>query len=171
MPIKHGVYVSEDATVMPNTITGQDAIVVIGSAPIYQMDNFEELLNNPILCRCDSCGMEWKAYPGTLLGGSGCPSCARVRGTAKRTKSAEEFMAQLKSANPTVEMLEKYVNDRTKIKFRCLECGWEWKVSPGSLLRGTKCPSCTKNSTSFFEQSILLGMSIGIAWHYCPWSY
>ena len=111
--------------------------------------------NNPILCRCDSCGMEWKAYPGTLLGGSGCPSCARVRGTAKRTKSAEEFMAQLKSANPTVEMLEKYVNDRTKIKFRCLECGWEWKVSPGSLLRGTKCPSCTKNSTSFFEQSIL----------------
>lgn len=50
MPIKHGVYVTEDSTVMPNTLVGEDAIVVIGSAPVYMKDNYEDLLNVPILC-------------------------------------------------------------------------------------------------------------------------
>lgn len=62
MPIKHGVYVSEDATVMPNTLTGQDTIVVIGSAPIYQKDNYEELLNTPILCRSSAEAKEMFGY-------------------------------------------------------------------------------------------------------------
>lgn len=34
----------------------------------------------PIKCRCDICGNVWKARPGTLFFGIGCPSCSSSKG-------------------------------------------------------------------------------------------
>ena len=44
-----------------------------------------------------------------------------------------------------VSVLGKYYNKNTKILVKCKKCGYEWKVLPISLLRGSGCPSCANN--------------------------
>ena len=63
---------------------------------------------------------------------------------AKR-KSHEEFVNQLNIKNPNIEVLGKYVNVSTKIMVKCMLCGNEWTVTPGSLLNGTGCPQCNES--------------------------
>lgn len=57
-------------------------------------------------------------------------------------KTNEEFLEELKIKNPMVLPLESYVNSKTKLLCRCLQCGNEWYVTPSYLLRGTLCKEC-----------------------------
>lgn len=89
--------------------------------------------------KCLIDGHIWEARPSDILGGHGCPKCAGVK---KRTH--EEYVEELKAINPNVKVLETYRNKETAIKHRCLIDGYEWYPIPNNLLRGAKCPRCSK---------------------------
>ena len=52
------------------------------------------------------------------------------------------FLEKLKSNNPDIIPLEKYIYSKTKIKFRCSKCNYEWKTKPEVLFQGSGCPNC-----------------------------
>lgn len=101
----------------------------------------EKYLNSAskILHKCLIDGHIWEARPSDILKGHGCPKCAGVK---KRTH--EEYVEELKTINPNVEVLETYINKETAIRHRCLIDGYEWYPVPNNLLIGTKCPRCSK---------------------------
>lgn len=98
-----------------------------------------------IKCRCKKDGSIWYPKPNSLLCGQGCPECGRIASNLNSMKSNEDFVAELKEKNPTIEPLEKYNGVFTPIKFKCRDCGNIWSMNPDAALHALqKCPICTK---------------------------
>lgn len=96
-----------------------------------------------ILCRCEICGNEWKITPNKLLHNRGCPICAIKNRADNQRKTNEQFLKELKAINQAVEPLEEYVNNRTKIKVKCLKCNHIWEPTPDRLINKKRgCPIC-----------------------------
>lgn len=57
-------------------------------------------------------------------------------------KTHEEYVEEVKIKNPNIEVIEKYINAKTKILHRCKIHNFEWKVTPGSILQGCGCQQC-----------------------------
>lgn len=105
--------------------------------------------------RCKACGYPWLANPSTLLRGNGCPACGGTK-----IKAQDEFIRELATVNPDVELLGEYKNNRTKVSVRCIRCGHEWSATPHNLVDArSRCPKCTHSSTSFTEQFIVEWLS------------
>ena len=72
----------------------------------------------------------------------------------------EEFMEKFYKKNKNaenIEILEEYVNAKTKIKVRCKIDGYEWEMTPSNLLGGYGCPKCSgniKKTTEEFKQEM-----------------
>lgn len=97
-----------------------------------------------IKCKCLVCKNEWETLPSNLIQGSGCQKCASQKKKEDFSKTHEEFVKELKSKNPKIKVIGKYVNNKTKILCECITCGHTWNVEPGNLLKenGTGCPKC-----------------------------
>ena len=80
---------------------------------------------------------EMKASPQHLLEGKGCKKCAGVE-----LKTHDEFLNDIRIKQPTVIVLDKYVNNHTNILVRCSQCGNEWYAKPSNLLSGYGCKEC-----------------------------
>lgn len=81
--------------------------------------------------------------------GKGCPHCTAINGAKKRkgalvAKTTEQFIKEMKCINDTLEILGEYKNNKTKIRTRCLNCGYEWNVVAASILNGHGCPKCAR---------------------------
>lgn len=98
-----------------------------------------EYTNNKIKikCKCLVDNYIWDVRPDDLLKGHGCPKCG---GVLRRT--TKEFIEEMKIKNPNIEILGKYINNKTKIKCRCLIDGCIWETVPKSILSGCGCPKC-----------------------------
>lgn len=59
-----------------------------------------------------------------------------------RRKTHEQYVEELKSKNPNIEVVDNYINNATKILHRCLIDGHEWTVAPATTLQGHGCPIC-----------------------------
>ena len=60
-----------------------------------------------------------------------------------KMKTNEFYIQELQDKNPDMLPLEEYRGGTTKILHRHKICGYEWKVTPKSLLKGNKgCPKC-----------------------------
>lgn len=94
----------------------------------------------PISHRCKIDGHKWKTTPANILYGTGCPKCA---GTMKKTH--EDYIKEVFSINPNIEVIEEYVNARTPIKHRCKIDGFEWSTVPYVILTGCGCPQCNES--------------------------
>lgn len=91
--------------------------------------------------RCSKCGTEWEApVIRRTSTGTGCPKCAVTR----HRKTHEQFVTEVAERNPKVEVIGKYVNQRTKVALRCVECGHEWMAYPSNTLNGQACPKCAE---------------------------
>lgn len=97
--------------------------------------------------QCTRCGHEWAASPGRLLNGSGCIVCA---GLVKKTTAI--FAEEIAMISPEIEILEEYVNSKSKIRVRSKNCGHTWDALPSSLLQGHKCPNCAGNTKKTHSQ-------------------
>lgn len=95
-------------------------------------------------CECLVCGNKWSTRPSGLLSGNGCPSCAFIKKIKSQTKTQEKFEAELGQINPNISILGDYKNTNTKIECKCLLCENVWEATPSNLLRGRKCPVCSK---------------------------
>lgn len=100
-----------------------------------------KVVNNStkVLCRCKNCGHEWEVTPHDLKNGSGCPKCRRgVK------LSHEEQVITILEKHPSIVILERIANARTKVLCRCKTCGYEWTPTPKDLKQGHGCPKCAK---------------------------
>lgn len=98
-----------------------------------------KIVNNStkVLCRCKTCGHEWRVTPHDLKNGRGCPKCH------KGVKlSHEEQAATILEKHPNIVILGRIVNARTKVLCRCKTCGYEWSPFPKDLKQGRGCPRC-----------------------------
>lgn len=103
--------------------------------------------NSRIDCECIVCGNKWNAKAGNLLNGRGCKQCANKHLSTIKKKTHEEFVEKLRNKNiyfESFEILDKYVNDDTKLRCRCNKCNSIWEVTPRSLNQGHSCPNCLK---------------------------
>ena len=125
----HDQYVEEVKNINPN-------IEVIG---IYI--NAKTL----ILHKCKIDDNEWMCSPSNILNGRGCPICANKNRSKNNSMTHEEYVKQLSIKNPTIEVVEMYINAKTKIMHHCLDHDIYWKISPDSVLnKKSGCPECKK---------------------------
>ena len=101
-----------------------------------------------------SCGYKWEARPSDLLKGTSCPKCF-----GRFKKSTEQFIEELKIVNPEITVIGEYINSKTKIKIQHT-CGYQWKVTPNGLLRGTSCPRCNESKGEKFLSKVLKSNNI-----------
>ncbi|XZI53423.1 hypothetical protein ACSW9K_08325 [Clostridium perfringens] len=99
-------------------------------------------------CRCNN--YEWEIAPNKLLQGRGCPICAN-----NIKKTHEGFVKELNEVHGEniYIPLEKYKGSNTKILVRH-NCGYEWEVTPSSLLSGKGCYSCRGSKKKTHEEFI-----------------
>lgn len=115
--------------------------------------------NTKIMHHCLIHDVYWYAQPSSMLRGSGCEQCRNDKIYASKRKTQEQYVKEVKAANPYVEVLGEYVNANTPILHRCLIHDIEWNAFPASILRGCGCVVCglersSRNSTKTHEQYI-----------------
>jgi hypothetical protein len=94
----------------------------------------------PTLFGCDVCDYEWLAKPSGILYGKGCPCCAGVLKSSK-----EKINKKLEDENKPVRLVGEFINMKTRARFRCEICEYEWDTPPNSIMNcGTGCPKCAK---------------------------
>lgn len=103
-----------------------------------------------ILHKCKIDGYEWYSRPDNILHGQGCPRCSGVE-----RYSHEEYVQKVAEINSNIEVLEKYINNKTKILHRCKIDGYEWCVVPSAILHGQGCPKCSGNAKMTQEEYII----------------
>ena len=49
--------------------------------------------------------------------------------------------------HPTIELVGEYKNNKTRTRFKCVNCGCEWLTDPHSVVNGQQsgCPHCKKS--------------------------
>lgn len=90
-----------------------------------------------IKCKCKLDGYEWSPIAESLLSGTGCPKCAN-----NIKNSHEQFINKMKKINNNIKILGQYKEMNTKIKCKCLVCGYEWEATPHNLLSNHGCLKC-----------------------------
>ena len=125
-PKDHSVYVKELEIVNPT------------------IDVIEQYVNTAtsILHKCKVCEHVWPAKPHRVLLGQQCPVCKNKRLSKERAKTHETYLKELYNNHIDVDVVEEYVNCRTKIYHRCKTCNHKWKVTPNAILHGDGCPVC-----------------------------
>lgn len=138
---------------MPRRKTHQEFLSEMESRhPTIQVLGEYSTSKDPISVECKVCGYRWSPQAGSLQQGKGCPRCA---GKLKRT--TEQFVFELSSIQPAVEVLGEYVSTGKKIEVRCRTCNHEWEAPPVSLLKGSGCPKCAgniKKTTDEFREDL-----------------
>jgi rubrerythrin len=87
---------------------------------------------------CKLCGHTHKYLPISLEAGCWCPVCK-----GSRLKTNKEFIDDLQHIHgKLVSVVNEYIDDSTKIYFKCNKCGYVWKQKPRVLLNGHGCPKC-----------------------------
>lgn len=93
----------------------------------------------PILHKCKIDEYMWMAAPGDILQGKGCPNCAK-----HIKKTHDKYVFEVATANPSIEVIGRYINLATPILHKCLIHNVEWMAYPASILRGCGCIECRK---------------------------
>lgn len=60
-----------------------------------------------------------------------------------RKKTHNEFIKQMETINPNIDILTNYEKDNVKIKCKCKKCGNVWESTPTNLIQGKQCPECS----------------------------
>lgn len=118
-----------------------------------------------ILHHCKIDNHEWMAIPSNILKGKGCPKCYDFN----RRKTHDRYISDLAIVNPNIDVVDKYVDNRTPILHRCKIDGYEWYTKPNILLSGCRCPMCSgkiKTTESFKYELALINPSIEIIGEY-----
>lgn len=66
----------------------------------------------------------------------------------KKRKTQEEFEKELNLVLPDIQVIGKYINMNTKIRFKCLIHDFEFDAFPQNMLRGHGCRKCGNEKQS-----------------------
>ena len=122
-----------------------------------------EYINNrtKVKIKCNSCGKIFEMQPANHLKGQGCLEYCP---TAKKT--TEQFIEEAKLIHEDKYdySLVNYINNYTKVKIKCNNCGLIFEQKPNDHLNGSGCPNCAiskaenkiknilKENNVFFEE-------------------
>lgn len=87
--------------------------------------------------RHSKCGYEWEVSANNLMQPGGCPMC---NNSAQLTHDI--FLQRLSKVTSVIEPVEKYINAKEPILFRCKMCNQTFRTDPHRILRGCGCPIC-----------------------------
>lgn len=112
-------------------------------------------------CKCNVCGHIWDANPSSLYQKHGCPICGLQKISKSKRKTHTEFIQQISTINPDIEILSEYITEKQKVKCRCKIDGNTWYASPDNLLQGYGCPACKESKgerriKNFLESNCIL---------------
>jgi rubrerythrin len=108
--------------------------------------------------KCASCGNEWEASIANRTrksNPSGCPNCAKEKGTAlfRKTKLDDgrnslankypRLLVEWNYARNTIDPMQITPGCKTKVWWKCIN-GHEWESAVGNRVRGSGCPFCWK---------------------------
>ncbi|AHJ87074.1 hypothetical protein BCP8-2_036 [Bacillus phage BCP8-2] len=97
------------------------------------------------------CGTIFPATPHSFLQGKGCPECF-----GNKTKTTEEFSKEVDElTDGEFSLMTDYVNNRTHVTIKHIECGKEYPVTPKDFLRGNRCPFCKQSKGERLVRRIL----------------
>lgn len=71
-----------------------------------------------------------------------------------RAKTHDEFVEEMARSQPSVEVVGKYVNVRTKVRCRCKNCGFEWESIHRTIVNGKGCIKCSRRYRKTTEDFI-----------------
>ena len=110
--------------------------------------------STPILHICKKHNVKWKVQPSSILHGYGCLECGKEKVKIIRTKSHEQYAAELKNVNPNIIPIEKYNGANTSILHKCLVDEHEWYGIPSNILFGAGCPKCAGTMKKTHEEYV-----------------
>ena len=91
------------------------------------------------------CGHVIEMTPGYAFSGKfGCRKCSSKELSDRMAFSHEEYLEEISIVNPTIRVLGKYVNRKTRISHLCTIHNVIWDAFPESILRGGGCKLCCK---------------------------
>ena len=99
-------------------------------------------VNTKTRFKCLIHDFEFDAYPCNILAGHGCKKCGIEKNSKSRRKSHEQFVVEMATINPDIEILGQYIDVKTKVFVRCRIDGYSWLADPKKLRRGVKCAVC-----------------------------
>ena len=98
---------------------------------------------NKLLCKCKIDGNEWEVTWGHLSTGGGCPMCGNKKAGNYCKLNLEKINKMLETINPNIRILdERYINNSTKLKCKCLIDGNVWLANWNNLSNNKGCPEC-----------------------------
>jgi predicted nucleic acid-binding Zn-ribbon protein len=114
---------------------------------IFAAANFELLASSyksskqPLEYSCKVCDYKGTTRLEYVKAGSGCPCCWQAR-RGESHKHNLEFVREKFAANK-LELLERsYLDSKTPLSFRCMECGYRGKLRFNDLSNGSGCRQC-----------------------------
>lgn len=72
-------------------------------------------------------------------------------------KTHEEFVKEVALINPDIEVISMYINNKTKVRFKCKKDNYIWETNPYVILQGHKCPRCAgieRYTTETFKEKL-----------------
>ena len=113
-----------------------------------------EYINNrtKVKIKCNSCGKIFEMQPANHLKGQGCLEYCP---TAKKT--TEQFIEEAKLIHEDKYdySLVNYINNYTKVKIKCNNCGLIFEQKPNDHLNGSECPNCATSKGENKVKNIL----------------
>lgn len=135
--------------------------VMMKNKNIEVVGNYTTIKNN-IDVECKVCGYKWSPIAETLIRKDpcGCPKCSG------RIKTNDEFVNDVKIKQPTLKLLNKYVNSVTKLKFHCTVCDEDIYITPNKIMNGQGCPNCARSHGELLVSSYLTHKKINYQQQY-----
>ena len=109
-----------------------------------------EYINNrtKVKIKCNSCGNIFEMQPANHLKGQGCLEYCP---TAKKT--TEQFIEEAKLIHEDKYdySLVNYINNYTKVKIKCNNCGFIFEQKPNDHLNGSGGPKCAISKGVYYK--------------------
>ena len=116
-----------------------NGLKIIAKAPVFKSNGN---LIKAYLCECVVDGKKVQIRESHLKNGVGCMECAAIKRGIEQRKKHDDYIKEMEEKNPFIEITGDYINQDTKIKYRCKLCGYKGISLPNNLLRGGGCPVC-----------------------------
>jgi len=104
-------------------------------------------VHTPIMMKHNKCGHEWNTTaPYDLLKSrpNTCPKCSHQ---SWKYTTLEYSKKVTDETFGSYKLLSEYINNKSKVTYKHLECGTVWQTRPDLFNQGHRCPTCGKKKS------------------------
>lgn len=89
--------------------------------------------------------------------------CSHMKDAANKLKTTEQFKLEVYTlVQNEYSVLDNYINRHAKIKFQHNLCGHVYTATPGTFLRGSRCPKCVISGFNPSKEAILYFLKVQV---------